>query len=468
MTLQSESVRLAVQLAAVVGDDKVVSDLGQLASYGRDKSPFHGIEPAVVVRAASVDDVVAVLRFATEHMVPVITRGGGFSLGGQPAGAGDTPIVLDTRALDRVVDIDEESMTVTAECGILMADLEAAVAGRGFEVHTVAVPHAYTTLGGVISGVCGGGFPSDVASVGGSGQFVLGLRVVLPNGTILDTNAGGSNVNRTSSSIAASDGPHATQLFVGDGGALGVKVQATLALHPARRELHAGAYEFASYEQAWGAVTELNRVSDEVPYSKLYVVKGSPWAVTYAAKAGTKELLSARTALVERTLAGHGGVSGGPDLQEYAWANATVDPAWARQFIEVDRGTVAFVFGNREFPAAFAQMRDLFEVKLAPRLEALGIEPPMFLCPYSRHAVWCGITMPYDGQDPAVRAEVADMTREAYELVVALGGWSEPHQGVVSQLLARAWSPAYRGFFDLLKVGVDPARILNGGLWRAP
>ncbi len=468
MTVSSTSSRpsaLVDVLGAAVGTDKLVADADDLATYGHDKGPFPGVTPALAVKAETTDDVAAVLRVASEHSAPVVVRGGGFALGGPPSSGGEIPIVLDTRALDRVIDIDEEGMTVTAECGILMADLEAAVAERGFEVHTVAVPRAYTTLGGVLSGVCGGGFPSDIASVGGSGQFVLGLRVVLPNGTILDTNAGGSNVHRAFSSIAASDGPHATQLFIGDGGALGVKVRATLAMHPVRREVHAGAYEFDSFEQAWGAVTHLNRRSDGVPYSKLYVMKGSPWGVTYAVKAGTKELMSAHVAFVDEAMRACGGVLGRADLQELAQANAEMDPAWADQFITVARGVVAFVFGNREFPRAFARMRELFEVELAPRLAALGIEPPMFACPYGRHAVWAAITLPYDGQDPVARAEVADMTRKGHELLVELGGWSELHQGELTKVLAGAWSPEYRAFFELLKNGVDPSGVLNRGLW---
>jgi FAD/FMN-containing dehydrogenase len=57
------------------------------------------------------------------------------------------------------------------------------------------------------------------------------------------------------------------------------------------------------------------------------------------------------------------------------------------------------------------------------------------------------------------------MTRRGHELLVELGGWSELHQGELTKVLAGAWSPAYRAFFELLKQGVDPAGVLNRGLW---
>lgn len=466
MTTTAQITDLVDALDVAVGGEKLVVEADQLKDYWPGKSPFPALTPGVVVKVESADDVAAVLRVANEQAAPVVTRGGGFSIAGPPVPEGDDPIVIDMRALDRIVEIDEENMTVTAECGVIMADLEAAVAERGFEVHTVAVPRAYTTIGGVLSGVCGGGFPADVAEIGPSGQFLLGLRVVLPNGSILDTNAGGSNVNRRASSARASDGPHVTQMFVGDGGALGVKVQATLAIQPARREIQAGAYAFDTFEVAWAGVREVTRIGDEVPYSNLYVIKGPPWGLTFTVKAADKGVLAHKVGLLEGALERHGGVRGDAALMESAQANADMDPTWADQFISVDRGAIAAMFGNREFAGALGRLRELVEGKFAVRLEALGIEPIVFASPYGRHAVWVAITLPYDENMPGARAEVMAMTAEAYELVVSLGGYSEPHQGAVTNLLAAGWSPEFRAFFELLKRGVDPNGILNAGLWR--
>jgi FAD/FMN-containing dehydrogenase len=341
------------------------------------------------------------------------------------------------------------------------------VAERGYEVHTVAVPRAYTTLGGVLSGVCGGGFPADTAEVGGSGQFVLGLRVALPNGSVLDTNAGGSNVHRATSAIPASDGPGLTQLFIGDGGTLGVKLVATLALAPARPAVHAGAFEFDDLDGALAAIDDLRRVH-EVPYANLYVVRGSSWSLTFTARASTEELVACHVAVVEQAVAKHGGRPGGDDLLQSARSIAAQDPAWAEQFIDVDRGAIAGVFDNRTFADAFAHLQEMVDGRVAKGLAELGIDPIVFLSPHGRHAMWFAITLPYDVTVAGASAAARRVTREGYELVVALGGWSEPHQGEVSRLLATAWSPAYRAFVESLQDHVDPARVLNPGLWNRP
>jgi FAD/FMN-containing dehydrogenase len=465
MTTASTSTLVAA-LVSVLGAKAVDTDPRVLDDYRRGKGPFDELNPGVVARVRSAEDVTAVLAIASKNRQPVVVRGGGFSLAGPPAAPDTSPIVLDTRAMNRILEIDHATMTVTAECGILMADLHCAVAERGYEVHTVAVPRAYTTLGGVLSGVCGGGFPGDTAEVGGSGQFVLGLRVALPNGAVVDTNAGGSNVHRAVSAIPAADGPHLTPLFIGDGGALGVKLAATIALAPARPAVQAGAFEFDALEPAMDVIDELRRVH-EVPYSNLYLSRGPAWSFTYTARASTDELLARHVATIEQAALKHGGRPGDAALLSSAQAIANLDPAWADQFIHVDRGAIAGVFDNRTFGESFARLSGLIHDR-AEGLDDLGIEPIVFVSPYGRHAMWFGITLPYQDAVAGAREAARRVTCEAYELVVELGGWCEPHQGEITHLLAASWSPAYRALVGCLRDHVDPTGVLNQGLWDGP
>src|SRR5690606_29597997 len=184
-------------LGALVGHEHVLGTEEIGAAYRHDRSPFPDVEPGVVVRPGSVDEVSRVVRLAHEHGWPVVPYGGGFSHAGFTMTPPRTSVVVDMRRLNRVLEVDEENMTVTAEAGILMSDLEAAVQAKGFQVHTVSVPVRWTTLGGVLSGVVGGGLPADGAAVGDGVRFLLGLTVVLADGSVVSTNAGGSNVHRS-------------------------------------------------------------------------------------------------------------------------------------------------------------------------------------------------------------------------------------------------------------------------------
>lgn len=237
--------------------------------------------------------------------------------------------MLDTRRLNRII-VDEVDMTVTAQCGVILSDLQDAVGERGFECQTVAVPQRYTTLGDVLSGVVGGGLPREMPTRGGTGQFVLGLTVVLPDGTLVKTNAGGSNVHRTRSVVSATDGPTLTQLFIGDGGLLGVKVEATLRLLPIAPHMDAGAWMFDELDQAWQALVDLTSFR-ELPYSTVTVAGDPPWSFTYGVRAGDPALIPQRTELIRRTLAARGGREDDAEQVEYALAGLKADAEWAKR-----------------------------------------------------------------------------------------------------------------------------------------
>src|SRR5690349_18505056 len=84
----------------------VVTDPQAMEGYRRDQCLFtEAGAPAAVVLAASVDDVVATLRIAGAHRVPVVTRGAGTGLAGA-ANAIDGCIVLVMGRLDRIIAID--------------------------------------------------------------------------------------------------------------------------------------------------------------------------------------------------------------------------------------------------------------------------------------------------------------------------------------------------------------------------
>ncbi len=106
---------LAAELVAGLGAGNVLQDDVALAPYRRDKSPYPEIDPGIVVTPGSVDEISKVLQLANGRRNPVIVRGGGLSMTGFLQLAHRQPIILDTRRLNRVLDIDGVNMTVTAE-----------------------------------------------------------------------------------------------------------------------------------------------------------------------------------------------------------------------------------------------------------------------------------------------------------------------------------------------------------------
>jgi alkyldihydroxyacetonephosphate synthase len=226
--------QLAERLRTVVaGADAVVEDPARLEPYAADtywpalaalaaREPL-GL-PDVAVLPGSEEEVAAVVRLAGELGVPLVARGGGSgSQGGAVPVRGG--IMLDLTRLDEIVELDERSLTVTAQAGLNGKRLEDHLNERGLMLPHYPASVAMATVGGYVAARGSGVLSTRYGRIE---DLLVGLRVVTADGETIDT------VPVPRHAV----GPELTQLFVGSEGTLGVIVRATLQvvpLPPARR-----------------------------------------------------------------------------------------------------------------------------------------------------------------------------------------------------------------------------------------
>jgi alkyldihydroxyacetonephosphate synthase len=245
MTLQAES--LARDLRALLGADAVLSD--DLDVYAADtywKALAAAAEgtplglPAVAVRPSDEAGVVATLRLANERRIPVVPRGGG---SGSQGGAVpiDGGILLDLTRLDRILEVDDESLTVTAEAGVNGLTLERELNERGLMLPHYPASVDLATVGGYVAARGSGVLSTRYGKIE---DLLLSVRVVLADGSVIDTLA----VPRHAV------GPELTQLFVGSEGTLGVITRATLQLAPLPGKRRFEAVRFESVPDGIAAV----------------------------------------------------------------------------------------------------------------------------------------------------------------------------------------------------------------------
>jgi len=228
----------------------VQTDADVLASVTRDQAPLAPAgAPAALVRARSVDDVVATLRFAHERRIPVVTRGAGTGLAGG-ANAVDGCIVLSVAAIDRIVRIDPATRTAVVEPGVLNAAL--AREAQAVDLYYAPDPSSreISTIGGNIATNAGG---ACCLKYGVTGDHVAALEVVLADGTIIRT---GSVVAKN---VAGLD---LTRLLVGSEGTLGVIVEATVRLRRRPGACSTLAAFFDSTESAGRAIVAMDARAD--------------------------------------------------------------------------------------------------------------------------------------------------------------------------------------------------------------
>jgi len=463
MAMNEPDDRLRNALFEIVGAEHVLSDTEALDAYCRDKSPFAQITPGLVVRPTSATEIAAVLKLANELGAPVVARGGGFSLTGLLQT--QSSIVLDTRRMNQVVEIDEINLTVTAECGIIMKDLHDQVAARGYTVHTVGIPIGYTTLGGVLSGVQGGGYPSTLSVSGNNLNYVLGLRVVLPDGTIVDTNAGGANVHRASDFVRGANAPDLTGMFIGDGGSFGIKARATVQIFPVPDAKAAGCWDFEEFSELWTALLRLTALPT-LPYETVMVLQSTPLSMFYFSRSDDDAGAARAARTIDEVCAQCGGVLAPDEMQRHAIEIGESNPDYQDIFVNVDRGLLAFVTGKKEFPQTYSSIKCFLEEQIEARnLEDLGLSLMIYFCPMLRNAMYTTMSIVFDAETPGSREAALELQKKGYQMVVEMGASPEPHQGFASQANAAGWSPEYAGLMSRLKKLFDPNGVLNADVW---
>lgn len=239
-------------LRDALGADGVLTDPDVTAGYARDMAMMAPAgTPAAVVLPRSTEDVVAVLRVAARHGVPVVPRGAGSGLAGG-SNAVDGAITLVMTRMDAVLEVSPADRLAVVQPGVVNKALRDAVAGHGLFYPPDPSSYDWCTIGGNLSTNSGG---LCCVKYGVTTDYVMGLEVVLADGRVLRTG------RRTVKGVAGYD---LARLFVGSEGTLGVITEATLALRPAPARPVTLAASFATTAQT-GQVVERVVTSGLVP-----------------------------------------------------------------------------------------------------------------------------------------------------------------------------------------------------------
>ncbi len=148
--------------------------------YATDASAYE-VTPIGVVFPRSTADVAAVVSYCADNQIPVLPRGGGTSLAGQ---AVNEAVVLDfTRYMNNIRDIDPDARTATAEPGVLLGDLDAALASVGLKFAPDPAWGEKSALGGAIGNNSTG---SHSLKYGKTDAYIESCEVVLADGTVTE------------------------------------------------------------------------------------------------------------------------------------------------------------------------------------------------------------------------------------------------------------------------------------------
>jgi glycolate oxidase len=213
---------LIAALQRVLGNDCVHADDDTLSVCASDETEDLVFRPEVVVTPRDTEGVSAVMRLASQHRVPVTPRGAGTGLSGGalPVRGG---IVLSTRNLNRILEIDTTNLMAVVEPGVITQVFQEAVEATGLFYPPDPASRGSCFLGGNLA-ECSGG-PRAV-KYGVTRDWVTGVEAVLANGDVI-RHSGKLLKNVTGYNLA--------QLLIGSEGTLGVITKIYFRLIPMPR-----------------------------------------------------------------------------------------------------------------------------------------------------------------------------------------------------------------------------------------
>ena len=221
MTNSSNPVEIIDQLKAIVGVQNYIEDTSKMDSYLNDaRGLFNGLSP-LILKPLNSEMVSAIVTLCNKACIGIVPQGGNTGLvGGSVPSKSGLEVVVSLEKMNKIIDIDPINYTMTLEAGCILSEVQDAArdVGRMFPLSLAA--EGSCQIGGNLSTNAGG---VAVLRYGNTKELVLGLEVVLPDGTIMS----GLRCLRKDNT-----GYDLKQLFLGAEGTLGIITKAVLKLFP--------------------------------------------------------------------------------------------------------------------------------------------------------------------------------------------------------------------------------------------
>lgn len=458
---------LVEQLKKIVGPGGWKTDAADLEPHLTDwRGAYTGKTP-ILVAPANTDEVSRVVRACAAAGAAIVPQGGNTGLcGGSVPDESGQQVLLSLSRMNRIISVDAYNFSMEVEAGCVLASIQdaAAAVDRIFPLSLGA--EGSCQIGGNLATNAGG---VNVIRYGTARSLVLGLEVVLADGSVLDS------MRALRKDTAGYD---LKQLFVGSEGTLGIITAATLRLFPDPGEMSTALVAVAESGDAVRLLAELrNTLSDRIeafelvskrvfelvvrhiPETRLPFDDDYPWYVLIEAAT------QGNPAELENALAMAAGES---LLLDAVIAKNTTEAQqlWRlrHSIAEAERQAGKALKHDISVPIArmqeFLVRGDALIAELMPDAQLLAFGH------VGDGNLHYNVSLPFGLSSTEWRDAGERITAAIYELVAELGGSFSAEHGVGR--LKRGYLARYRGGTEIdlmrtLKNTLDPTNILNPG-----
>jgi FAD/FMN-containing dehydrogenase len=457
-----------IRLKDAVGAKGFSTDPSEIAPHLEEwRGKYHGRSP-LLLKPSSTAEVSAILRICHETGTRIVPQGGNTGLvGGQIPLHGE--ILLSTARLNKVRSLDESGMTLTVEAGVTLAQIQHEAAERHFLFPLSLASEGSCTIGGNIATNAGG---THVLRYGMTRALVLGLEVVLPDGTVLDMLRALHKDN---------SGYDLKQVFIGSEGTLGVVTAACLRLFP---KPDVGVTALAAVPSPAAAVQLLGAMQSQTG-GMLSAFELMPRiALEFVTRHvdGARDPLAAPSpwyVLIEAT----GGRHANLDASFEDGLAAAITSGLATDAVVASSATQAAALWKLRESISEAQKREGASIKhdiavpvaAIPAFLAKATPAVCAIAPGARAVsfghlgdgnIHFNFNSPLAGDDPAFLALWDEVQEVVHDIVKEFGGSISAEHGIGVMKVAQL--PRYKSHAELdamraLKTAFDPKNILNPG-----
>jgi glycolate oxidase len=209
--------KILKKLKKILGPDNVFTGKTELLSYSYDSQHVNAM-PDAVVHASDKFDIAKIVKLASKHSIPVVTRGAGSGLtgGSIPEQGG---IVLNLERMNKILHLSVEDRIIRVQPGAITGDIQALAADNGLYYPPEPASAKFSSIGGNVAESAGG---LGCVKYGLTKDFVLGLEFITANGEFVCT---GIYSDKESTIDIGT-------LLIGSEGTLGVITEVALRLIP--------------------------------------------------------------------------------------------------------------------------------------------------------------------------------------------------------------------------------------------
>lgn len=447
------------KLVAITGTAHAKTTVAQKLAYSYDATANFQAMPDVVLSPASIEDIQEIVKVCATYGIPIVSRGSGTNLA-----AGTTPtsggVVLLFNRMNRILELDEENLTITVEPGVITQTINEVVEASGLFYPPDPSSMSISTIGGNVSENSGG---LRGLKYGVTRDYVKALKVVLPTGEVITT--GG----KLAKDVAGYD---LTSLFVGSEGTLGVIAEITLSLIPEPETKKTLLAFYNELEEAAETVSSII-AAKIVPATLEFMDKGTIQAVEDFMHIGLPTDCEAMLlieqdgdpAVVEKDMA---------LVHELCMEHGATSIEMAKTAEEAAQLSIA----RRVALSALARLRPttILEDATVPRseiarmvktIQQIAVKYDLLICTFG-HAGDGNLhpTILTDERDPDEMVRVETAFAEIFDRAIQLGGTITGEHGVgemKSPYLEWKIGPEGMAVMKSIKQAMDPLNIMNPG-----